>query len=81
MEILVLVVRDGDTAHGMIDFATRLAGNEGMVSVTTCISDETERRRAETRLDQVNETVTVKYLGVKPQGFTVWGLHSTRRRI
>ena len=57
--ILVLVVRDGDTAHGMIDFATRLAGNEGMVSVTTCISDETERRRAETRLDQVIETVTV----------------------
>lgn len=49
--ILVLVVRDGDTAHGMIDFATRLAGNEGMVSVTTCISDKTERRRAETRLD------------------------------
>jgi hypothetical protein len=36
--ILVLVVRDGDTAHGM---------------------DETERRRAETRLDQVIETVTV----------------------
>ena len=25
--------------------------------------------------------IDVKYLGVKPRGFTVWGLHSTRRRI
>jgi hypothetical protein len=25
--------------------------------------------------------IRVKYLGVKPRGFTVWGLHSTRRRI
>jgi HPP family. len=57
--ILVFVVRDGDTAHGMIDFATRLAGREGMVSVTTCISRESERRDAETRLDQLVETVDV----------------------
>ena len=54
--VLVLVARPGDTAHGMIDFATRLAGT-GTVSVTTCIDAESERRRAETRLERLVETV------------------------
>ncbi|GGJ06703.1 universal stress protein UspA [Halobellus salinus] len=53
--VLVLVARPGDTAHGMIDFATRQAGT-GTVSVTTCIDDESERRRAETRLEHLVET-------------------------
>ena len=54
--ILVLVSRPGDTAHAMIDFATRLAGRSGVVSVTTCISSEVERRRAESRLANFAET-------------------------
>jgi len=53
--VLVLIARPGDTAHGMIDFATRLGGT-GMVSVTTCIDAESERRRAETRLERLVET-------------------------
>ncbi|KAB1198643.1 MULTISPECIES: HPP family protein [Haloferax] len=55
--ILVLVARPGDTAHGMIDFGTRLAGKTGSVSVTTCISAEVERRRAESKLANLVETV------------------------
>jgi len=55
--VLVLVARPGDTAHGMIDFATRLTGARGTVSVTTCIGSESERRPAETRLDRLVETV------------------------
>ncbi|SFR54764.1 universal stress protein [Halogeometricum limi] len=54
--ILVLVSRPGDTAHAMIDFALRLAGRNGVVSVTTCIGSEVERRRAETRLANLVET-------------------------
>ncbi|MDS0299520.1 HPP family protein [Halogeometricum sp. S1BR25-6] len=54
--VLVLVSRPGDTAHAMIDFATRLAGRNGVVSVTTCISNEVERRRAESRLADFAET-------------------------
>ncbi len=53
--VLVLIARPGDTAHGMIDFATRLAGT-GTVSVTTCIDAESERRPAETRLERLVET-------------------------
>jgi len=54
--VLVLVARPGDTAHGMIDFAARLADTDP-VSVTTCIDREAERRRAETRLERLVETV------------------------
>ncbi len=54
--ILVLIARPGDTAHGMIDFGTRLAGKTGSVSVTTCISAEVERRRAESKLANLVET-------------------------
>jgi nucleotide-binding universal stress UspA family protein/uncharacterized membrane protein len=55
--VLVLVARPGDTAHGMIDFATRVAGS-GTVSVTTCIGAESERRSAEARLERLVETAT-----------------------
>ncbi|ELZ66965.1 universal stress protein UspA [Haloferax sp. Atlit-10N] len=54
--ILVLVSRPGDSAHAMIDFATRLAGQTGSVSVTTCISSEVERRPAESKLANLVET-------------------------
>jgi nucleotide-binding universal stress UspA family protein len=54
--ILVLVARPGDTAHAMIDFAERLAESNGVVSVTTCIGREVERRRAESRLANLAET-------------------------
>ncbi|KTG27775.1 HPP family protein [Haloferax profundi] len=54
--ILVLVSRPGDAAHAMIDFATRLAGKTGSVSVTTCISTEVERRPAEAKLANLVET-------------------------
>ncbi|WP_303299566.1 universal stress protein [Haloferax volcanii] len=54
--VLVLVARPGDAAHAMIDFATRLAGKTGSVSVTTCISSEVERRPAESKLANLVET-------------------------
>jgi len=55
--ILVTVARPGDTAHAMLDFAARLAGRGGSVSVCTCIDAEVERRRAESRLANLVETV------------------------
>lgn len=55
--VLVTVARPGDTAHAMIDFATRLVDQIGTVSVCTCISNEVERRRAEQRLATLVETV------------------------
>jgi nucleotide-binding universal stress UspA family protein len=54
--ILVTVARPGDTAHAMLDFASRLAGKSGNVSVCTCISREVERRPAETTLANLAET-------------------------
>ena len=54
--VLVLVSRPGDSAHAMIDFATRLAGSAGGVSACTCIDREAERRSAEARLANVVET-------------------------
>ncbi|WP_049987234.1 universal stress protein [Halobellus rufus] len=55
--VLVLVARPGDTAHAMLDFATRLTHGGGVVSVTTCIDGDRNRRRAETHLDHLVETV------------------------
>jgi len=57
--ILVTVARPGDTAHAMLDFAARLAGRSGTVSVCTCIDAEVERRSAESRLANLAETVEV----------------------
>jgi nucleotide-binding universal stress UspA family protein len=56
--ILVMVARRGENAHGMIDFATRLAGSHGTVSVTSCILDEVERRPTERQLEQLVETAS-----------------------
>jgi nucleotide-binding universal stress UspA family protein len=54
--VLVTVARPGDTAHAMIDFASRLAGRSGTVSVCTCINREVERRPAENVLANLAET-------------------------
>ncbi|WP_115864587.1 universal stress protein [Halorussus litoreus] len=54
--VLVPVRRPGDTAHQMIDFARRLTGESGSVSVCTCIDREAERRSAETTLANLVET-------------------------
>jgi hypothetical protein len=54
--VLVMVARPGDTAHAMVDFAERLAGSNGRVSVCTCIDSKRERRRAEEKLARVAET-------------------------
>lgn len=53
-----MVARRGENAHGMIDFATRLAGSHGTVSVTSCILDEVERRPTERQLEQLVETAS-----------------------
>lgn len=54
--VLVPVRRAGDVAHSMIDFATRLAGTTGTVSVCHCIDGESDRRRAEEMLANLTET-------------------------
>ena len=56
--ILVTVARPGDSAHAMIDFASRLAGKTGSVSACTCIAKEMERRSAENRLADIVETAS-----------------------
>ncbi|UPV75107.1 HPP family protein [Halorussus limi] len=53
--VLVPVRRAGDTAHAMIEFARRVAGRSGRVSVCTCIDRENERRAAETTLANLVE--------------------------
>ncbi|PSP56110.1 universal stress protein UspA [Halobacteriales archaeon QS_1_67_19] len=54
--VLVPVRRAGDTAHAMVDFALRLAGRTGRISVCTCIDSEAQRRPAERRLADLVET-------------------------
>jgi len=56
--VLVAVSRPGDSAHAMIDFAERLAGRTGSVSLCTCIDSEVQRRPAEDRLANLAETAT-----------------------
>jgi hypothetical protein len=55
--VLVPVRGGSDVAHGMIEFATRLAGATGFVSVATCVESGTERkrRRAESVLSDLVE--------------------------
>jgi nucleotide-binding universal stress UspA family protein len=55
-DVLVPVRRAGDVAHKMIDFATRLAGDIGRVSVCKCIGGERERADAERMLGNLAET-------------------------
>ncbi|WP_266078772.1 HPP family protein [Haladaptatus caseinilyticus] len=53
--VLVPIRRAGNTAHTMIDFARRLVGRSGSVSVCTCIDREAERRTAESTLADLVE--------------------------
>ncbi|MEF8786129.1 MAG: HPP family protein, partial [Haloarculaceae archaeon] len=54
--ILVPVRGPSGVATSMVDFATRLAGKTGQVSVGTCISDSQKRRAAEEQLATLVET-------------------------
>ncbi|MBP1988228.1 universal stress protein [Halolamina salifodinae] len=54
--VLAPIARPGDSAHAMMDFAARLAGEYGRVSACTCIGSEVERRDAEHRLANIVET-------------------------
>ncbi|MGB9987540.1 HPP family protein [Salarchaeum japonicum] len=54
--VMVPVRTANDIAHAMIDYAGRLAGHAGIVSVCTCIDHERERRGAESMLANLVET-------------------------
>ncbi|QLH80381.1 HPP family protein [Halosimplex pelagicum] len=53
--VLVPVRRASDVAHSMLDFARRLVGRSGRISVCSCVSGERERRRAEAMLADLVE--------------------------
>jgi hypothetical protein len=55
--IMVPVRSASDVAHAMLDYAERLAGDDGAVSVCSCVDTERERRRAESMLANLAETV------------------------
>ncbi|WP_135821364.1 HPP family protein [Halostella litorea] len=59
--VLVPVRSAGERAHAKVDFACRLAGPAGLVTVATCIDDERERRAAEERLADVVETFDASF--------------------
>jgi hypothetical protein len=54
--VMVPVRSASDVAHSMIDFALRLAGRSGRVSVVTCIRSADRRRRADAMLADLVET-------------------------
>ncbi len=54
--VLVPIRSAGEAAHVKVDFACRLAGPTGRVTVATCIDDERNRRSAEETLADVVET-------------------------
>ncbi|MFB6352702.1 MAG: HPP family protein [Halobacteriales archaeon] len=51
--VLVPVRRDGEVAHAMVDFAQRLAGEAGSVTVCHCLEGERGRLDAESMLANV----------------------------
>ncbi|ACV13159.1 conserved hypothetical protein [Halorhabdus utahensis DSM 12940] len=55
---ILVPARTKGVAHSMIDFATRLAGRTGHVSVCHCIDAEGKRREAEELLADLVETFT-----------------------
>jgi hypothetical protein len=56
-DVLVPVRRASDVAHSMLDFAARLAGDAGRISLATCVGSERERHRGEEMLANLAETV------------------------
>jgi hypothetical protein len=55
-DVLVPVRRASDVAHEMVEFAVRLAGGD-RVTLATCIGESGDRRRAESMLADLAETV------------------------
>ena len=53
--VLVPVRGASDVAHSMVDFALRLAGDDGHVGVSHCVGDRGDHRRAEAMLANVVE--------------------------
>ena len=53
--VMVPVRRAGDVAHAMIDFALRLTGETGHVSVCNCMEPKASRRSAEEMLSDLVE--------------------------
>lgn len=58
--VMVPVRTAGPLAHAMVDYAERLAGRAGTVSVCTCIGDERSRRDAESTLADLTETADAR---------------------
>lgn len=56
--VLVPVRGASDVAHSMVDFALRLAGEDGQVAVSHCVGDRGDHRRAEEMLANVVEPFT-----------------------
>jgi nucleotide-binding universal stress UspA family protein len=54
--VVVPVKRASDTAHAMIDFALRLVGSDGRVSVAHCIDSKDRRRQGDEMLANLVET-------------------------
>jgi hypothetical protein len=55
--IMVPVRSASDVAHAMLDYAERLAGKTGSISVCSCIDRERDRRATESMLANLTETV------------------------
>jgi len=58
--VMVPVRSASDAAHAMLDYAERLAGRTGSVSACSCVDTERERRRAESMLANLTETVRAR---------------------
>ena len=58
--IMVPVRSASDVAHAMLDYASRIADPNGSVSVCSCIDAERERRRCESMLANLTETVAAR---------------------
>jgi hypothetical protein len=59
--VLVAVRRPGDTAHAMLDFATRVAGRAGSLAVCHTIDTERERRGAEAMVADLVESFDAEF--------------------
>lgn len=56
--VLVPVRSAGDVAHAMVDFGKRLVGPTGYIALCHCIGPRGDRRRAESMLADLAETVS-----------------------
>jgi nucleotide-binding universal stress UspA family protein len=57
---MVPVRSASNVAHAMLDYAERLAGKTGSISVCSCIDRERDRRSAESMLANLTETVDAR---------------------